>query len=277
MIARGTPRHVAARAPEHDDLPQRRDLRSGCVSHRLHWHDLSTPEKSIRRDQCAGIRIAQSRGDRLRSVSGKERQKNRADLDDREHGHHALRSHWHEDTDRVALSQADRAQRIRRLVHLAAQLAIRQHRHRALLALPSQRYPRVRRSPGVFIEAVVDDIHSAAHAPLRPLDAAGEIHDLRIRRVKLDAQIAQDRVPEPRDVTGGPPLQLLKRGDAVREHEAPEMALRDDLRRGPPHDPAAGFERLHGAHARSRRSTRRIFPLMVFGSSVRNSISRGYL
>src|SRR5690348_6351586 len=73
-------------------------------------------------------------------------------------------------------------------------------------------------------------------------------------------------------------MKFLERAQAMRVHESREIAPGDHFRRGTPNDLASEVKIVQGCgHLRLRSSTRRILPLMVFGSSSTNSISRGYL
>ena len=119
---------------------------------------------------------------------------------------------------------------------LGAQLRVGERPHRALLALPTQRDARIHGSAGVFIEAVVNDVHAPADAPLRPLRPAREVHDFFVTLVEPDIEAAKHRIPEPRDVRRGALLELVERTDAVLIDEVPEIASLYDFGSRPPDD-----------------------------------------
>ena len=153
-----------------------------------------------------------------------------------EHRDDALRRERHEHGDRVSLSQPERHQGAREPVHAGAQLCVGERPHRALLALPTQRDARIHGSVGVFIEAIVNDVHAPADAPLRPLRPAREVHDFFVTLVEPDIEAAKHRIPEPRDVRRGALLELVERTDAVLIDEVPEIASLYNFGSRPPDD-----------------------------------------
>jgi len=61
----------------------------------------------------------------------------------------------------------------------------------------------------------VHDVHLAADAPRRPLDAPGEVHDLAVGLGELDVEILQDGVREPTHILRGALHELGEIRDAV--------------------------------------------------------------
>ena len=68
----------------------------------------------------------------------------------------------------------------------------------------------------------MDYIELSSHAPFRPLDATGQVHNLRVWLIELDAQVFKDCLPEPGNVGGRAFHQLLKGGQAMMVHETLE-------------------------------------------------------
>ena len=182
-------------------------------------HKFPSPVETFAGNQRFRTGIPQARFDGLLAETGEQRQEDAADLADGEHGDDALRIHRHEHADRVALAQSYRAQTIRRLVHLSAQLGVRQRpRVSGFILVPD-------RNLGTVFETTLDDVQLATDAPPRPLDAARQIDDRRVRLVEVDVELLQHRVPKPCDIGDRTLLEFIERPESVPVHEPLQIAL----------------------------------------------------
>ena len=92
-VASGLQRDLQANPRQHDDVPDRRAVRAGLVGNRLHRDWLSTTPESIGGKDDARVRIAQTRGHGVCTVSREKRKDQCANLDRREEGDDQLRAH----------------------------------------------------------------------------------------------------------------------------------------------------------------------------------------
>ncbi len=113
-----------------------------------------------------GIDVHDAISQRLGRKTREHRAVDRADLGHGQQGDDRLRQGRHVEHDPVALAQAQRAQRIRELVHLAVQLVIGQFAAVPGLALPDQRQPVLVGRLDVPVQGVVDDVALGARKPL---------------------------------------------------------------------------------------------------------------
>ena len=91
----------------------------------------------------------------------------------------------------------------------------------------------------------MDDVHFAVHAPSRPWFAFGQIDNTRVRFIKLNFEIAQDRVPEPCDIRCRSLHQLIVGTESVFLDELLEVGLCDQFRRRTPDKFATKFKLTH--------------------------------
>ena len=136
--------------------------------------------------------------------------------------------------DVAASTNPSRLSASRRAIHLSRQLAVGEDTARALFGSPSECRGVFARRADPFVEAVVDDVHFAADAPSRPRQTGRGVDDSVVGRGELDAEIGEHRVPEPLRIVDRAPMQLRKILNAVRRHEATELAGGHDICRGSP-------------------------------------------
>jgi hypothetical protein len=96
-----------------------------------------------------------------------------------------------------------------------------------------------------LVETVVDDVHASADAPLGPWHTARGVEDGAIRLVELDAEVVEDRAPEPFEIGGRSVHQFRQVANPMPAHEGGETAALDVLRRWPPGDLTAELELVH--------------------------------
>ena len=169
-------------AAEHTDV-EASAPRGGFVGHRLHRHDFAAPMKSVGGEQYFRLRIGQARRDGRRAEPGEERKKMPP-----------------------TLMMASIATTISGVIGMNTPMASPLPRPSERSALrpgsPPGAVPRRRERPspsspsqttatfwstaraGVFVEAIVNDVHPAADAPVRPggLPATGPRPASRARR-----------------------------------------------------------------------------------------------
>jgi hypothetical protein len=92
----------------------------------------------------------------------------------------------------------------------------------------------------------VNNVHLAIDAPMRPRFALGQIDNMRVRSVKPNIEIAENRVPEPGNVGRRSSHQFPIRAERVFLDEALQIGLRDQLRRRMPHKLSAKLKLAHG-------------------------------
>ena len=90
------------------------------------------------------------------------------------------------------------------------------------------------------------DVHFAIDAPTRPWFAAVKIDHTRVRFVKPNIEIVENRVPEPGNVGCRSSHQFPIGTERVFLDEALQIGLRDELRRRVPDKLSAKLEFAHG-------------------------------
>jgi len=108
----------------------------------------------------------------------------------------------------------------------------------------------------------VDDVHFAIDAPVCPWFAVAKIDNTRVRFIKLNFEIAQDRVPEPVDIRRRSAHQFIVRAKSVFLDELPEIGLCDQFRRWTPDKFATEVKLTHVGSVR-------VFQLQGNGSGCR--------
>src|SRR5271165_1233651 len=104
----------------------------------------------------------------------------------------------------------------------------------------------------------------------RPVDGGDSSYALELEALGPDREVRRRAPRRQRDIPG-----VDRRGRRSRwVRSAGRICREDDERR---HSKRRYHPRLFLVFSRSRKSTRRILPEIVLGSSVTNSISRGYL
>ncbi len=241
--------YLVARPAQDDQVLHRGHGRRGLVGHRLQRHDRAASEEAVGGEERLGPRVGQPRGHRPRAIAGEERQDDAADFGHSQQGDDDLRRHGHEQPHGVARAQTKAAQGVGAAVDLGRQFAVGERPCRALLAFPDERRTVARRGVGgPFVDAVVDDVHPPAYAPVGPLDAVRQIDDLRPGHAEANVEIVQHGVGEPGHVAGGTSHQFVPGADAVPAHEVRQPAALDGVRRRPPDDLSAEGEFV-GHHA----------------------------
>ena len=123
------------------------------------------------------------------SEAGEQRQEDATDLDDRQHGNHDLRSHWHEHGHNVAFGDTECAQCVGDAIHFTAQFKVGHASALSFFSLPNDGRFRIGGRASVLFQAVVNDVHHAADAPFRPGNAAREVQHPRIGLPEADIQV----------------------------------------------------------------------------------------
>ena len=221
------------------------------VGQRLDGHRLAAAGDRVAGDQRDRAGVRQPSGDGGRAEAGEDRHGDRADLADRVERRHHLDAHRQEQPDGLALRDAARQQRVGDPVGQRLQLGVGDGAHLAVLALGDHRRV-VGPLAGVAVDAVGRQVDPAAAEPGRPHRPARVVEHRVVRRRELDAQVADDRVPEPADVVTRAAAQLLPAVDPVLAHERAGAGVLDDARRRLP-DPAA-----LGAHAIAAHPIRQV-------------------
>src|SRR5207245_5183154 len=101
------------------------------------------------------------------------------------------------------------------------------------------------RRVSVLVEEIVDDVHFAADTPFCPGFAVAKVDNARVRLVKLNIQIAQQRVPKTCDVSGRSSHQFVVRTELMPIGKLLEIRLRNQLRRWIPDKFAAELKLAH--------------------------------
>ena len=167
--------------------------------------------------------------DRLRTEAGEDRHGDRADLGARQKRDHRFRDHRQEQPDGIAPADSQPLERVREPAGLGVQLGVSEPAALPLLSFPDDGRVVAARGPSMAVEAVVGQIDLPADKPARPGDAVAGIQKRIKRPVELDAEVLDDRVPEPLDVRRGAGDQLAIAGDPVPLHEAADVRILDDL------------------------------------------------
>ena len=149
-------------------MPQCRNLRGRLVGDRFHRAEFPASICASCSEERFRIGIFQSRDDRGRTEPGEEGQKNAADFNDGEHCDYDFRNHRHEHTDRIAFAEPKNAEGVRHAIDLVAQFLIRELTCRPVFDFSCYGQLLIALRVCVFIEQVVDDVHFAAYAPMRP-------------------------------------------------------------------------------------------------------------
>ena len=71
----------------------------------------------------------------------------------------------------------------------------------------------------------MDDVHAAIHTPDWHFRSFAEIYDLGVRFLKLNAQVRNGRIPEPRNIRSTPLHQLLIGSNSIEVHEGLQVGL----------------------------------------------------
>ena len=98
----------------------------------------------------------------------------------------------------------------------------------------------------VLVQAVMDNVHFAADAPLGRLNAVRQVNDLGIRLIELDIKRVQNRVPKPGNIICGRAHKLVERAKPVSFIELVPILLSTICARpGTPRNFAAVFKLCH--------------------------------
>ncbi len=228
-------RRVVPEPGPHQDALDAHDVVRGTICDLLHRHRTTTPHRAVRGDQHLRARVRQSRGDGFGTEPAEDRDPDRAQLGARHDRGHGLDRHRHEDAHRIAFPDPERSQPMRQPVRQLAELPIGDPADVAVLGLPHDR-DRLGGSIGPDVDALMRHVGLPPGEPRRPLDTAGRVEDLVVRRQERDPQVTDHGVPEPRDVADGPRHQLLVRLDPVGAHEPGHVRAFHVLGRRGPHD-----------------------------------------
>ena len=166
--------------------------------------------------------------DRLSSEAGEDRHGDRADLGARQERDHRFRDQRQEQSDGIAPADSQPLECVREPAGLGMQLGVGEPAALPLLSFPDDGRVVAASRPCMAVEAVVGQVHLPADKPARPGDAVTGIQQRIKRPVELDAEVLDDRVPEPLDVAGGAGDQLAIAGDPVPLHEAADVRILDD-------------------------------------------------
>ena len=218
-------------ASEHDDVLDGRAAEQRLVRDLLHLHHLAAAIEAVRAEQDLGLGVIEPRRDRAGPEAAEERHDDRSQLGDREQRDRRLGDHGQEDADRVPGLDAQLLQRPGQPADLAVQLGVGQPADLARLALPDQGH-LVGLGVGAAdpaVQAGLDDVDLPVDEPARPLGPSGLVEDLVVVAVEGDAEVVDDRIPEPLRILDRTLLQRLQAADAVPSHERRQPGPLDHL------------------------------------------------
>ena len=161
-------RHVVAGAPQDDHVADAGRLAHRLVGRALERHGRAAAPCLVLRDQHLALHVLQPARQRVRREPAEDDGVRRAEPRAREHRDRRLRNHPQVDADRRSLANAERAQRVGELRHLAQQVGVRQVAALTVrLALPVIGDGVAAAGLDVLVETVPRDVELAAEVPLR--------------------------------------------------------------------------------------------------------------
>src|SRR5690606_34405290 len=144
-----------------------------------------------------------------------------------------------------ALAQAQAAQGIGQAIDLVIEVRVGEHADLAFLAFPAQGRPGFSRGADPLVEAIVDDVHLAAHTPACPGLAARQIDDLPVWGVELHIEVVQHGLLDPAYIGCSTALHRFQAVQTVAIEELLQTAALYYFELGPPHDRTAELKAVH--------------------------------
>ena len=141
------------------------------------------------------------------------------------------RRHWHEDRHAVAGLDAEPDERLGKSRHLRRELGDVPFAPVAVLAAEDGG-KRVRRAPRPVVDARARDVESPADEPFRPFGAVRRVEHALPGLRELDAEVVDDRGPEPLRLVDRAAVQLVVIRTAEPARQARHVRLLDELSTG---------------------------------------------
>ena len=215
--------HLDARAANHDLMRQVGQRRRGLVGDRLHRDRAPATNGAVRGDQHACVGVGQSLADRFRAEAREQGNGHGAELGARQQGDGVLDHQRQIEAHRHAAPDTDRAEPGRGLLDRVLELRVAERPDRSRLGLTDER-EAVRIGPAVAQHGRVIGIEKSTGKPPGEGKARGGIHDRAVGPGPDDAQLLDQRVPEPVRVTRRPFAELRVGRALMLAHEAPQPA-----------------------------------------------------
>ena len=133
------------KAPEDDDLLDRRGLHYGLVGHVLQRDDVTAAPRAILREEDLALRVIDAIAEGVGAEATEDDRMGRADPCAREHRDRRLRDHAHVDGHAIARDYAEVGERRRKTDDLAVKLEVRERARLSRLPFPHERRARAGR------------------------------------------------------------------------------------------------------------------------------------